>query len=99
MNEFSRNLRRQLEIKNISQSDLARRMGVTRQSVSRWANGEPPAMTKIIVIAEALNCPVEDLIQNEKPSGEVEIAQIYRDLDEEHQRQLLDFGRWLNAKR
>lgn len=59
---------------NLSQEQLADRLGVSRQAVSKWESGASyPDMDKILQICKVLDCNLEDLLDdgtvgNSKPS-------------------------------
>lgn len=60
-------IRKQRERANISQVDLAKRVGVTQGMVSQWENEEfSPRVNKLVDIANALGCTVDDLLKKEK---------------------------------
>ena len=62
INVFSDNLRMKLETKQKSQKDLAKALGVTEATVSRWVNGEQyPRHNMIDRIAQYLMCSADDL--------------------------------------
>ena len=47
---------------NISQSELAQRVGVSQANISQWEKGSAlPRADKLPLLAEALNCKIEDL--------------------------------------
>ena len=56
----------QLRKKNgLSQEDLAEKLGVSRQSVSKWeSNNTYPETDKIIQIANLFDCSMDDLIND-----------------------------------
>ena len=59
---FSDNLRTKLMEKRNSQKDLAKSVGVTEATVSRWVNGEMyPRHDMIDRIAQYLMCTADDL--------------------------------------
>lgn len=59
---FSENLRNKLEEKRKSQKDLAKALGVTEATVSRWVNGEMyPRHAMVDRIATYLMCTPDDL--------------------------------------
>lgn len=63
---FGRQLTRFLEANGRTQKELADRLGVSKQIVSKWCHGTRiPRMNKIQTIAEFLNCTVTDLIDYE----------------------------------
>ena len=50
---------------NLSQEQLADRLGVSRQAVSKWESGSSyPDMDKMIQICNILNCTLEDLLDD-----------------------------------
>lgn len=54
--------------KGISQSALARALGVPERQVQRWEGGESsPSVWGAIAAARALGCTVEDLVGEESP--------------------------------
>lgn len=54
---------------NITQDELARRVGVTRQAISKWERGEGlPDLYNITLLAKALGVTVDDLVQSESQS-------------------------------
>lgn len=63
-NEKLQNLRKE---KNMSQEDLAAKLNVTRQSVSKWESGLAyPEMEKLIVLSELFGVSLDDLIKENK---------------------------------
>ena len=53
------------EDKNLSQEQLANRIGTTKGSISRWENNERDiTLGALGAIAEALGCTVEDLFRD-----------------------------------
>ena len=56
------------KIANVSQKELAKRLGVTSPMVSQWENGvRSPRHSTLLRIAEALNIDVRELIASKKP--------------------------------
>ena len=50
---------------NLSQEDLAEKLGVTRQSVSKWeSNNSYPETDKIVQICNLFDCSMDDLIND-----------------------------------
>lgn len=61
---FGENLQNLRKIKNISQEQLAERLDVSRQAVSKWESGSGyPEMDKIIAICEIFNCNMDTLMK------------------------------------
>lgn len=59
---FSVNLRDQLYLKRMSQSELAKKLDVTEASVSKWVQGSSiPRAKKMDEICRVLKCSIDDL--------------------------------------
>ncbi len=53
--------------RNLSQGDLANELNVSRQSISKWENGNStPDLEKIVKLAEIFNVSLDELIKNEE---------------------------------
>lgn len=51
--------------KKIKQGDLAEKIGVTKQSLYNWENGDKtPSLERAVQIANALGCTLDDLISD-----------------------------------
>ncbi|HQF64069.1 MAG TPA: helix-turn-helix transcriptional regulator [Anaerolineaceae bacterium] len=61
--EFSDWLMLQLKERDISQSELARRSGITRQSVINYLAGRIPNPTELKKLARGLRIPVADVFR------------------------------------
>ena len=63
---FGDNLKNLRKIKNLSQEKLAEKVGVSRQSISKWECGEAyPEMDNILILCKIFNCKLNDLIQED----------------------------------
>ena len=61
----------------LSQEKLAEKVGVTRQTVSKWeTNQSVPDFDKIIPLCEALGISTEELIKGEKEEKNAELEEI-----------------------
>ncbi len=61
--KFGENLYNLRKATKMSQEKLAEKMGITRQSVSKWENGESyPEMEKIIKLCGIFHCKINDLV-------------------------------------
>lgn len=70
---FSENLRNRLYLKRMTQGELAKKVGVSEASVSKWCVGEAmPRSKKIDQICLLLGCNIEDLTTDH--TKEVELA-------------------------
>lgn len=86
---FSKNLKFYLERYEMSQADLAKRLGVSTTSVSNWVQGlKAPRMDKVDTMCDLFNCSRSDLMEERSKSGyyldqeTAEIAQRIKDSSE-----------------
>ena len=64
--KFGENLKRIRRIRKISQEELADRLGVSRQSVSKWETGENyPSMTNIMCLCTIFKCNINELVHED----------------------------------
>lgn len=62
---FCKKLSKLRKDNNLSQEQLAERLGVSRQAVSKWESGSAyPDMDKMIQMCKILNCTLEDLLDD-----------------------------------
>lgn len=60
--------------KKISQSDLAEKLDVSRQSVSKWETGASvPELDKLIMMSTIFNISIDDLVKSDSFSEETKI--------------------------
>lgn len=87
--ENLKNLRKQI---GLSQESLAERIGVSRQSVSKWECGEAyPEMTNILCLCKIFHCKLNDLIHKDLAdlnSLDAEVQMKIVKLNEEKQRKM-----------
>lgn len=63
--KFGENLRNIRKAKKMSQENLAEKVGVSRQSVSKWECGEAyPEMAHILKLCEIFHCKINDLVHD-----------------------------------
>ena len=63
--KFRNNLKKLRKTKKLSQEDLAEKVGVSRQSVSKWETGDAyPEMNNIFMLCKIFNCKINDLLSN-----------------------------------
>lgn len=61
--KFGENLRNLRKSKKMSQETIAEKVGVSRQSISKWENGEAyPEMKNILTLCDIFNCKINDLV-------------------------------------
>ena len=64
--EFSQQLIQQRKVRGLSQSELAGKVGVSRQAVSKWETGEAaPDLSKLLALANALDISLDQLCGRE----------------------------------
>ena len=64
--KFGDNLRNLRKVKNLSQEKLAEKVGVSRQSISKWECGEAyPEMDNILILCKIFNCKLNDLVHED----------------------------------
>lgn len=62
--KFGDNLKKLRKLSKLSQEDLAEKVGVSRQSVSKWECGESyPEMNNILTLCHIFGCKINDLVQ------------------------------------
>ena len=75
------NLRRLMYEKGVTQAELAKALGFSKQSVSQWMNGQYlPRMKKIDKICEYLGCKRSDLLEIDKNRQTLSINQDQAEL-------------------
>lgn len=61
--EFAGRLTQLRKAKGLSQEDLASRLGVSRQAVSKWERGESsPDLDNLVALAELYGCSLDQLV-------------------------------------
>lgn len=64
--KFGENLRNLRKSKQLSQEDLAEKVGVSRQSVSKWECSEAyPEMNNILAICDIFHCKINDIVHED----------------------------------
>lgn len=78
--EFNNRMYELRKQKGLSQEELASRLNVSRQTVSKWENGESsPDMEKLVAISDLFELSLDELvlgkeqIVSEKESGKTEV--------------------------
>ena len=63
--KFGDNLKKLRKVKKLSQEDLAEKVGVSRQSVSKWETGDAyPEMNNILELCKIFRCNINDLVND-----------------------------------
>lgn len=100
------NMRRIMYEKGVTQTDMAKALGFTKQSVSHWMNGEHlPRMNKLDKICEYLGCKRSDLMEVDKTrktepmtSEQAELIQLTMTASQENIKLVLEILRRLERK-
>ncbi|HFI0644778.1 TPA: helix-turn-helix domain-containing protein [Streptococcus suis] len=78
---------------NLSQDDLAEKLYISRQAVSKWENGEAtPDIDKLVQLAEFFGVSLDYLVLGKEPEKEIVVEQrgkknVWEYLNEESKRQ------------
>ena len=66
--EFNNKLYELRKQKGFSQEELANRLNVSRQTISKWEVGEStPDMEKLIAISDLFEVSLDELVKGEEP--------------------------------
>ena len=86
--EFNNKLYELRKQKGLSQEELASRLNVSRQTVSKWEVGEStPDMEKLVAISELFDISLDELVLNkvekkEEASEQIVKSELYSDIKE-----------------
>ena len=86
--EFNNKLYELRKQKGLSQEELANRLNVSRQTVSKWEVGESsPDMEKLVAISELFDISLDELVldkavKKEEVSEQVVKSELYSDIKE-----------------
>ena len=62
---FGTNLKTLREKKNLSQEDLARKLQISRQSISKWEQGiSCPSILYLVPLTKILDCTLDELLKD-----------------------------------
>lgn len=90
--KFGDNLKIIRKNKKMSQEELAEKVNVSRQSVSKWETGEAyPEMNNILELCKIFNCKINDLVHEDMSdisSLDAEIVMKVAKLNEKKQKQV-----------
>jgi transcriptional regulator with XRE-family HTH domain len=100
----AKNLVRVLEEREITQAELAEKIGVSAATVSNWCNGtKMPRMKKFDAICQVLGVNRSDLME-EKQSQEIadaieaQLLAICKQLNNEGKERILEYANFINAQ-
>ena len=77
---FAENLRALREKQGITQEQLAEKMEVSRQTVSKWESGSSfPEMEKMIQLTELFSCTLDGLLKGDLKKADADAAGLYEE--------------------
>ncbi|HEL1601389.1 TPA: helix-turn-helix transcriptional regulator [Streptococcus suis] len=94
MNQLAQQIKKLRTGQNLSQDDLAEKLYISRQAVSKWENGEAtPDIDKLVQMAEIFGVSLDYLVLGKEPEKEIVVEQrgkmnVWEYLNEESKRQL-----------
>lgn len=94
MNQLAQKIRVLRTAKNLSQDELAEKLYISRQAVSKWENGEAtPDIDKLVQLAEIFGVSLDYLVLGKDPEKEIVVEQrgkmnVWEYLNEESKRPL-----------
>ena len=86
--EFNNKLYELRKQKGFSQEELANRLNVSRQTISKWEVGEStPDMEKLVAISDLFEVSLDELVKGEEPepagaSEQIVKSELYGDIKE-----------------
>ncbi|MEY8462833.1 helix-turn-helix domain-containing protein [Streptococcus merionis] len=73
MTMFAHQLKKFRTAKNLSQEDLAEQLYISRQSISKWENGDAtPDMENLTKLAQIFQVSLDELVLGQRPEVRVE---------------------------
>ncbi len=103
---FSKRLKHYLNEHDMTQTDLARLLGVSTQSVTNWCKGtKSPRMDKVDAMCKIFNCKRSDFMEEKYLSDDsespiiIEINNEARNMDSSSLNRLLEYARLLNNQK
>ncbi|HFH9946717.1 TPA: helix-turn-helix domain-containing protein [Streptococcus suis] len=94
MNQLAQQIKKLRTGQNLSQDDLAEKLYISRQAVSKWENGEAtPDIDKLVQLSEIFGVSLDYLVLGKEPEKEIVVEQrgkmnVWEYLNEESKRQL-----------
>ena len=72
---FHENLLQLRKLKNLTQEDIAEKVGVSRQAVAKWESGESvPDLEKCRLLAEAMGVSLDELANHRSDAADRQAA-------------------------
>ncbi len=100
---FSKRLKHYINKYDMTQSELAKRLGVSTQSVTNWCKGaKSPRMDKVDAMCEIFHCKRSDLMEDKSTDDQPQTIAAHFDGDEYTEEELDEikkFAEFVKAKR
>lgn len=93
-------LKRAIEVRGLTSTQVADTLGVARQSVSAWLNDRAvPPLYRLADLADLLGCSTDELLGRETPEDNF-VSRVYRALNDEGRRSLEEQAQmhWMNPR-
>ncbi|MFI3061353.1 helix-turn-helix domain-containing protein [Streptococcus suis] len=76
MKQLAQQIKNLRTTKNLSQDELAEKLYISRQAVSKWENGEAtPDIDKLVQLAEIFGVSLDYLVLGKEPEKEIVVEQ------------------------
>lgn len=103
-NVFANNLKKQMELKGVSRTDLSEALKISYFTITAWVNGSKyPRMDKVEMLANYFGIQKSDLIEDQQEKeapdqielteGERLLLDLFRQIPEDQQKVFLEMGR------
>lgn len=96
---FSKRLRYYLQLNDMKQNELAKRLGVGTTSVYNWCNGiKSPRMDKVDAMCKIFNCSRSDLMEENAPQKRIDrqkediLLKAYNSLNDTGKDKVVDYA-------
>ncbi|APU71311.1 helix-turn-helix domain-containing protein [Companilactobacillus crustorum] len=92
MNKFPEQLKRLRKNNQMTQDDLAEKLFVTRQAISKWESGDStPDLTNLIKLTDIFNVSMDTLVFNSETKSKVDTTEFV--FDPKRNRYVRRFGK------
>lgn len=92
MNKFSEQLKKLRKENNTTQDELANKLFVTRQAISKWESGDStPDLTNLIKLTDIFNVSLDTLVFGVEKESKVDDTEFV--FDPKHNRYVRRFGK------
>lgn len=100
---IAKQIKKMREFRNMNQQELAERLGTTKQTVSRYENGQRKANQDVLFeLSRIFDCSINDFFpENETNNKQIETlaAHIDGDMTDEEMKEILAFIKGIKASK